>query len=158
MSRFILLVSFLLTTTSTISTAQTFRIGVVLEGQVLPFGLAVFTEIQSHAVGSHLQVGWDFAGGWYVSGELFHELSPYFRYAGGLIIYPGYGGALPPEERLTGPLLFLHAGTRKPKTGWGHIGVALPFNPDFYSSLTSDWSYLALLRTRLQITGKKSFF
>ncbi len=130
--------------------AQIWRIGIVLEGQFLPFGIAGFWEVQQGTQGFHGQVGWDYFGGFYVSGEVFYEFAHYKRMALGLVLYPGEA-QVAPDLSFTGPMLFPSIGARREGTGWGYLGLGLPLDISYYRSLHGGLETLFLLRTRVQI-------
>ncbi len=129
---------------------QQWRIGIALEGQVFPFGLTGFVEVQQGVYGTQARIGWDLFGGLYGGVEGFWEPIWNARVAGGLLIYPGVARAAP-DLNFTGVMLYPHVGTRRRSTGWGHIGLGLPLQPDFYRRLEGDWAFLGLVRTRLQV-------
>jgi hypothetical protein len=136
--------------------AQGWRLGVALEGQILPLGLAGFVEYQAGATGVQGRIGWDLVGGgFFLGSEGFWQPTSTNRYALGGVWYPGAGQAAK-DLKFTGVMLFPCAGMRRVNSGWVYVGAGLPLQIPFYDRTGEDWGFLALIRIRMEAARSRN--
>ncbi|BCZ90159.1 hypothetical protein TthAA37_20210 [Thermus thermophilus] len=131
--------------------AQKLVLGLALEGQALPIGLAGFARLEQGGYLLEARAGWELLGGVFVGLEGGVYLDGGHALQVGLLFHP-YHEALQRPNVLSATLGFTNRSWNTDLPLWG--GVALPLDPAFWEGVDMDalgLGFIALLRLRVYL-------